>query len=312
MLTDAPSAKDKFDAITSMARDPSGGFSALDILDDTHTCVMPRLVDEARPPTARMCAAKMEDAINNGEHEEAVFEALRCVAASQFALYVNRPDQPPAVRYQIFMRMINKSARKLELLKAKYFIKAVSATEYTHKNVVFVNYKETAKLLADHFWHLNPVVINGSVKAAARAQCIRAFNQYDDVRLIVCNTKAACCGIDLDDKVGDKPRAIYISPSFDFNSMLQAIGRVYRIDSKSRPMVRFVYAKVEYTKLVNRRGERVECATSVSEKQLINNIKRKAAFVATINASLTIHKDFEKQESAPFMSAATLESAPIA
>jgi len=172
----------------------------------------------------------------------------------------------------IFMKTLNKYMCKLELAKKTIFANYISkfSTSLNSKLVIFVNYTDTLEYLCGiaNNVGLHPQTISGRDNSKARQGKIREF-QNGKSRALICNTKAASIGIDLDDKVGDSHRTLIISPSFDFTSLVQAIGRVYRIDTKSKPEVHFVYAP--------------------NERRLINNITRKKTFLTRINKYLAFN-----------------------
>lgn len=206
-----------------------------------------------------------------------LYDVLRAIQTAFQVLSVEgiAPDE----RYSIFMRMVIKQMAILERIKADDFVTSILSTAHTHKNVVFVNYRESLVYIMNALEHLNPVCIHGSINGKTRFEAITAFNTDASVRLIVCNTKATCCGIDLDDKIGSEPRAVYISPSFDYSNMLQAIGRVYRIDSKSLPLVKFIFTEAES---MNAKRKPV----TITEHRLLKNIERKSKFISMYNKDL--------------------------
>jgi superfamily II DNA or RNA helicase len=255
-----------FSGICSSIRVPHHSLKALDIQD----CVCEVEEDEEDEES--------DESDDEKPPEPSVYSILCSIQMACVRISRRLEHLPPDLAALIMMKITNKHMRALELIKTECFVHNIKETEITHKNVAFVNYTDSARQLMRDLAHLNPVFIGGSTSGKRREQMITKFNTDDSVRLIVCNTRAICCGIDLDDKQGDRPRAVYISPGFDYVSMLQAIGRVYRIDSKSKPLVRFLY--------MTGFAMRNERMCSLSECRLINNIRRKSKFITNLNPAL--------------------------
>lgn len=244
-----------------------------------------RPIDYIRAISSKVCNkdfsfSKLD--ISNSIYRHTSDESQAILSAIRSAYQILGDNSVPnADKYNIFMRVITKHMASLEMIKCDNFVNAVLSTAYTHKNVVFVNYREPLLYIMNTLSHLNPVCIHGSINGKNRLDAITRFNTDDSVRLIVCNTKATCCGIDLDDKSGNAHRAVYISPSFDYSNMLQAVGRVYRIDSKSLPLVRFIYAEHFVSSDTTKRKNK-----PLNEYRLLCNIERKSRFIGTYNTDL--------------------------
>lgn len=178
-------------------------------------------------------------------------------------------------RLLMFIKTIVHHMRTLEQSKLSAMCDAIERRA-SPKNVVFLNYTVSVEEVRTRLAHMNPVEIVGSTTIKDRSENIRRFNTDPSVKLIICNTKAGCCGIDLDDKIGNEARSVFISPSYDFNNMLQAIGRVYRCDSRSIPSIYFMYTKVSRT---TKDGK----VDSISESCLIKNIQTKMKFIVGVN-----------------------------
>ncbi len=113
------------------------------------------------------------------------------------------------------------------------------------KGVLCVNYTDSIKYLSEALKEYNPMIIKGGVSVPKRQKIIDSFARNDNYRLIIMNIRAGCLGIDLDDKVGDRPRFMLISPTYSIQLVHQASGRVYRSDTKSQPEIRLVYGHSE-------------------------------------------------------------------
>jgi superfamily II DNA or RNA helicase len=112
------------------------------------------------------------------------------------------------------------------------------------KIVIFVNYLKTIGSLEKELKEFNPVVLEGKITGQNRAAVVDSFQTDDSVRVLIGSTKLGQ-GIDLDDKVGDKPRHCFIIPTFSVIDLHQAQGRVLRQSTKSVPIVRYVYGNLD-------------------------------------------------------------------
>lgn len=109
---------------------------------------------------------------------------------------------------------------------------------------IFVNYKEPLEKLIEELKEYNPLVLQGSVSKDKRKKIIADFQEPStERRLLISNIKVACTGIDLDDKHGGFIRKAYISPNYLISDLHQLTRRFLREDSKSMPIIRFVYGK---------------------------------------------------------------------
>lgn len=175
----------------------------------------------------------------------------------------------------ILMKQINMYMHCLEIYKLDYILNDIKEdikNKSEYKYVIFMNYKDTITELKTKLMtqKINTITITGEDDSFSRTKKINMFQNDFSMKSIICNTKAAATGIDLDDKVGNIPRKVYIFPSFDYCNVIQAIGRVYRIDTKSMPEINFIYLM----------------ANGKSECKLLRNIQTKLNFTSSINKSL--------------------------
>ena len=110
--------------------------------------------------------------------------------------------------------------------------------------MIYCNYKrdmETAMYLLDKY---NPLVMNGQTSSKNRDIIIEKFQRpTNEYRVLISNPKVGGIGIDLDDKFGDRPRIMYILPSYFFTDQFQATGRHHREGTKSTATVYFIYSR---------------------------------------------------------------------
>jgi 2'-5' RNA ligase len=78
-----------------------------------------------------------------------------------------------------------------------------------------------------------------------KADSVAKFNR-GNARVIIATIESGGTGIDLDDQIGDSPRSmIVITPPVSGADTVQAIGRVWRLKSKSYPKIRFIFSDTE-------------------------------------------------------------------
>jgi superfamily II DNA or RNA helicase len=110
------------------------------------------------------------------------------------------------------------------------------------KVIIMLNYRDTIKHVAEGLKEFNPLVINGKTPMDKRPDMIANFQKPDTkYRVLICNLQILAQGLDLDDKNGNFPRKMFISPSYYVCNLHQATGRVLRSDTKSQPIIRFIY-----------------------------------------------------------------------
>ena len=129
---------------------------------------------------------------------------------------------------------------KIELLKVPIFIDL--AQQYIDNNlsvVIFVNYTATLELLAKHLE--TTCLIHGEQTIETRLNNIKNFVN-DKKRIIVCNITSGGEGISLNDIHGNHPRVALISPPMSGTRLIQACGRISRINSKTPSFNKIIYA----------------------------------------------------------------------
>lgn len=87
----------------------------------------------------------------------------------------------------------------------------------------------------------NVAEIHGGAEDSS-AEGMRKF-QENEADVVIATAPSGGTGIDLDDKVGDKPRTIFVmTPEFDAMNNIQLMGRIYRMSTKSDARVRYLFA----------------------------------------------------------------------
>ena len=171
-----------------------------------------------------------------------------------------------------FYRSLGKQAEALvadlryrqmtELLKADTIIELVDDFRQQGKAVcVFVNFRETLRYLSKKINTRSLIFGNQERYGLKREEVIDDFQSgKNDVLLSM--VSAGGQSISLHDLQGTKPRVSLVCPTYDPIALQQVFGRTHRSGSKSKPVIKLVYA-------ANTIEEKV--AQSVNEK--INNIK---------------------------------------
>lgn len=114
-----------------------------------------------------------------------------------------------------------------------------------HKICICVNYRKSIARLVAAFKNEKPLVIHGGTSVEARGQAIKAFAAETKTApyLLIGNTQVLCTGIDLDDKVGTRPRFCIVSPNYSGITLYQLSHRFHRQDSKSDAVVHMMYSQ---------------------------------------------------------------------
>lgn len=114
-----------------------------------------------------------------------------------------------------------------------------------HKICICVNYKRSITRLVAAFKEDKPLVIHGGSSLDQRAHAIRSFAEASmkSPYLLIGNTQVLCTGIDLDDKVGNRPRFCIVSPNYSGITLYQLSHRFHRQDSKSDAVVHMMYSR---------------------------------------------------------------------
>lgn len=138
--------------------------------------------------------------------------------------------------------------KAIEIAKIPLFIrlaiKSLTATE-KGKVIFFLNYTETIDTLAEALQEYEPLIYDGRLRNQKEDDEVITAFQEDGYRLLLANTVKGGIAINLQDRHGDEPRHVYMSPNFSITQMHQASQRVYRSGLKSDVMIRVVYGDVE-------------------------------------------------------------------
>ena len=145
----------------------------------------------------------------------------------------------------VFARMI-KARRKIELLKTPTMAKWIEdVVEMGKSPVVFTNFNDTVSVLKQKLdlpKYRNKIgYLIGGQTEYERNRCIDDFAE-DKLRIFIVNLAAGNLGISLNDRNGNFPRETLINPSWSAVFFVQAVGRIYRVLTKTKCIQTFFYA----------------------------------------------------------------------
>lgn len=120
---------------------------------------------------------------------------------------------------------------------------AMDLREEGYSVAIFVNFKDSVTALLDvfHAKKIDVSVVVGGQDPDSRERHVQSF-QNNLTRIIICNIAAGGVGVSLHDTHGDYPRVSLISPTFDYKSYRQVLGRIHRAGAKSPSLQRVLIA----------------------------------------------------------------------
>lgn len=137
--------------------------------------------------------------------------------------------------------------KTIEMIKVNTFARLIESTLTNNpqaKVVVFMYYKDSIAKLIAKMAKYKPMMMNGKTKPKDRDVIVAKFQEHNVTnRLLITQLKVGGIGISLDDRNGQYPRHVFISPTYYFIDMYQAMGRVYRASTKSNVIIRLVYGR---------------------------------------------------------------------
>lgn len=155
-------------------------------------------------------------------------------------------------------------ASKLEIFAR--LAKDQLAKDPKSKVIIYLNFIENMGLMCKLLSEYKPLLLSGKVASNAREVIMEKFQRpTDEYRIIIAHPKVGGVGISLDDRDGNWPRYMYVSPSYKFIELHQATGRIYRTSTKSKATIRFVYSNegVSETCILNSLCKKAEVSRSV-------------------------------------------------
>lgn len=142
------------------------------------------------------------------------------------------------------------------------------------KVVIFVNYIDSIRRLANAFDEYRPLILSGSVPEKQRPPLVNCFQHDASRRLLVGNLKVGGDSIDLHDIHGNQPRRMYIIPNYSIIDQHQGTGRIYRDGSLSDAYIRFVYGKIgaRETSILNALARKKDVLKQILDRQVAAGI----------------------------------------
>ena len=138
-----------------------------------------------------------------------------------------------------------RARQKVELLKADTIIEL--ATDFYEQNksvVIFVNFIETLEYINKQLQHnlrtKQISILKGGQSVKTRQEQLDLF-QSDQHRVIIATIGTGKEGINLHDLHGRYPRVSLISPSWSAQDLIQALGRIYRAETKTKCLQYLIY-----------------------------------------------------------------------
>lgn len=168
--------------------------------------------------------------------------------------------------------------RKAELCKVPLFVEMIEDLYDEGKSVVlFLNFTDSVDAVVKRLEKMSKFdnqigYIVGGQSDKKRVQDIEAF-QADSKRVMVVNIAAGGTGVSLHDLNGNYPRASIISPNWSAYNMRQALGRVWRLEGKTKSYQRIVYAaKCIEEQICHRVQGKLECLDSLNDGDLAESL----------------------------------------
>lgn len=143
------------------------------------------------------------------------------------------------------LKMITSSRMRIEKLKSETIVELAEDFYQQGKSVViFVNFLETLRRLNAEIRRVLKTdqisLLHGLMGLSERDRNIQSFQQNRN-RVMIVTMGTGSQSISLHDVEGGHPRVSLISPSWSGQDLLQALGRIYRAEGKSKCLQYLVY-----------------------------------------------------------------------
>ncbi len=204
-------------------------------------------------------------------------ESVTQINQSQRKLFssIRKDDDGNFIRDDRFRAAITTYITEVEAAKLEALIRISKQTltkDPQSKVIIYVWRRKSVEVLVDALKEFNSFALNGEVDKRYRPVIIEKFQRpTKDIRVLVSHPSVGGVGISLDDRDGNWPRYMYIIPNYNCIDLIQALGRIYRTDTKSKATSRFFYS------LYNK-----------NETSILNSLARKAK---VIEGSLNLNKN---------------------
>jgi superfamily II DNA or RNA helicase len=173
--------------------------------------------------------------------DPSAFDRIYTDMAEELAALAERVEEDSEEESPLTIQL--RARQKAEILKVPVFTElAEDALSQRSSVVIFVNFTATLEALAARLSTIAPVVlVQGGQSSIERSDMVDAF-QRDSAHVIICMTQAGGVGLNLHDRLGNRPRVSLISPSFSAIDLKQALGRIHRSGGKSPAIQKIVFA----------------------------------------------------------------------
>jgi hypothetical protein len=168
--------------------------------------------------------------------------------------------------------------RKAELCKVPLFVDMVEDLFDEGKSVVlFLNFTDSVEAVVKRLDKMAKFkdqigYIVGGQADKQRIADIEAF-QADKKRVMVVNIAAGGTGVSLHDLNGNFPRASIVSPNWSAFNMRQALGRVWRLEGKTKSYQHIVYAaKCIEENICHRVQHKLACLDTLNDGDLAESL----------------------------------------
>jgi len=168
--------------------------------------------------------------------------------------------------------------RKAELCKVPLFVEMAEDLYDEGKSVaLFLNFTDTVDAVVKRLEKMPKFkdqigYIVGGQTDKQRISDIEAF-QSDKKRVMVINIAAGGTGVSLHDLNGKFPRASIISPNWSAYNMRQALGRIWRLEGKTKSYQRIVYAaKCIEENICHRVQAKLQCLDTLNDGDLAESL----------------------------------------
>jgi len=170
------------------------------------------------------------------------------------------------------LKAITKARQKIEKYKVPIMIELTNKYMEDNKSVViFINFLKTMNMLKSDYDKLGikySIIVGGQTDKD-RLVNIELF-QKNENRVIVVMMQAGGESINLHDTNGKFPRVSIISPSMSSIELIQALGRIYRAEVKSRVLQKLIYCDNTYeTNICNIIKKKVNFINKLTDDDLI-------------------------------------------
>ena len=141
--------------------------------------------------------------------------------------------------------------------------------------VICVNYTATLKDLTKELAEYSPLIMNGTLSAQQRGRICTEFASADSARrLLIGNASVCSTGIDLDDKHGNQPRIVFVSPMYNTITLYQLSHRFLRLDTRSSSQLFMVYGKnASETRVLRALGKKSSVMKETTAQQVDSGVK---------------------------------------